>query len=326
MNSMQDIAKLVGVSKATVSLVLSGKSGKRVSAATREKILTAARENNFRINDIARSLRTGKSKIISVIVTDISNYFFGKLTFHIQEEAKKYGYLILIANNNENDADFDEIVSTLLSKKVDGIIAVPTAHSSETIKRIIDSNIPVVQVDRFVEDLELPYVGVNNYDSARQALDDLISTGCRKTALLSPGLNVSPVTERYNAYIDAVKAAGIYDESVIWRIDFGSREEHCALAAKKILESGVDSVFFSSRRLFNHGVKAIHDLDPTALSRIKFLSFDEVSSYFSQEQNLWYIEHPIEQLARKSFGLLLDWIHGKKDVGHYILETTCVKP
>lgn len=104
--------------------------------------------------------------------------------------------MILIANNNENDADFDEIVSTLLSKKVDGIIAVPTAHSSKTIKRIIDSNIPVVQVDRFVGDLEVPYVGVNNYDSARQPLDDLISTGCRKTALLPPGLDVSPVIER----------------------------------------------------------------------------------------------------------------------------------
>lgn len=63
MNSMQDIAKLVGVSKATVSLVLSGKSGKRVSSATRERILAAAKENNFRVNDIARSLRTGNPRL-----------------------------------------------------------------------------------------------------------------------------------------------------------------------------------------------------------------------------------------------------------------------
>lgn len=323
---MQDIAELVGVSKATVSLVLNGKAGKRVSKDTREKILAAAKESNYRFNDIARSLRTGQSKIISVIVTDISNDFFGKLTFYIQEEAKKYGYLILTASNNEDANEFSEIVSTLLSKQVDGIIAVPTSNCKDTMQKIIDSGIPVVQVDRFIDGIPAPYVGVNNYDSARQALDNLISTGCRKTAILTPELDVSPVKERYDAYIDAVKTAGIFDASVICSIDYESMEKGCMMAARKILESRADSVFFSSRRLFNHGVKAIHEIDPTALSRIKLLSFDEVSSYFSQEQNLWFIEHPIESIAKKSFSLMMEWISGNRDINHYVLETTCVKP
>lgn len=97
---MQDIADRLGVSKGTVSLVLSGKSKNRVGEELRKKVISTAESMDYHVNEVARSLRTGKTNTVGVIVTDISNEFFGKLSYCIQERAKKFGYLVLIANSN----------------------------------------------------------------------------------------------------------------------------------------------------------------------------------------------------------------------------------
>lgn len=147
---MKDIAEAVGVSNATVSLVLGGKSGSRVSESVKNKVLQTAKEMGYHSNDLARSLRTGRTNLISVIVTDISNDFFGKMSFYIQEEAKKYGYLVITANTNESDSELESIIHVLISKKVDGVIVVPTQNCKEMLEDVIKSGTPVVQIDRLM--------------------------------------------------------------------------------------------------------------------------------------------------------------------------------
>lgn len=148
--SMQDIADKLGVSKGTVSLVLSGKAkGGRVSEKTADRVKKMAAEMHYYPNDIARSLSTGTTMTIGVIVTDISNEFFGNLTFHIQEQAKKYGYTVITTNTNERLDEFDNAITTLMNKQVDGIVLVPVAGGQEIVERVIKKQVPVVQVDRF---------------------------------------------------------------------------------------------------------------------------------------------------------------------------------
>ena len=130
--SIQDIADKLGVSKGTVSLVLSGKAeGSRISDEMSKKVKETAEEMNYQPNEIARSLSTGKTMTIGVIVTDISNEFFGNLTFHIQEQAKKYGYTVITTNTNESLDEFSNAVTTLLNKQVDGIIFVPVDNGRQ---------------------------------------------------------------------------------------------------------------------------------------------------------------------------------------------------
>ncbi|MBQ5401404.1 MAG: LacI family DNA-binding transcriptional regulator, partial [Bacteroidales bacterium] len=166
MTSMQDIARRLNISRSTVSLVLSGKSDGRVSEAVKKKVLETAKEMDYHLNELARSLRVGSSKLISVIVTDISNEFFGLMTFHIQEEAKKAGYLVLTINSNESDEEFEQMSRILLSKQVDGIIAVPTPGGANALKMIQDQGVPLVTVDRLCEGVDADYVGVDNYDAS----------------------------------------------------------------------------------------------------------------------------------------------------------------
>ena len=196
MVSMQDIADRLGVSRSTVSLVLSGKAGSRVSEDVKKKVFQAARELNYHVNEVARSLRTGSSRLIGVIVTDISNEFFGRLTFHIQEEAKKAGYLVLTINTNENPADFGEMVRVLIGKQVDGIIAVPPSGGGSDIVHIQEMGVPVVTVDRPCDGVEVDYVGVDNYAGARSAVDALIRNGKARIDMLRSDASWFGITYR----------------------------------------------------------------------------------------------------------------------------------
>ena len=320
---MQDIADRLGVSRSTVSLVLSGKAGSRVSEDVKKKVFQTARELNYHINEVARSLRTGSSRLISVIVTDISNEFFGRLTFHIQEEAKKAGYLVLTINTNENPRDFGEMVRVLIGKQVDGIIAVPPPGGEEAIAHIQAMGVPVVTVDRPLEGLEVNYVGVDNYAGARSAVDALIRDGYKDIVLVALDLDIPPLNERQAAYRDALSAAGLQGKADIRLIPFGREEEVDIVRIMQGL-SRKDAVFFTSRRAFTQTMAQLAWNGLAVPEQQCLLCFDDVQPYLTVHANLRYIEQPVEEMARKAFSLLMDQIQGKQETGRYLFQTRCI--
>lgn len=307
MVSMQDIADAVGVSKATVSLVLNGNGGSRVSEKVRQKVMAAANEMGYQINDLARSLRTGRTNLISVLVTDISNDFFGRMSFYIQEEAKKHGYLVITANTNESDKELSSMVSVMAGKKVDGIIVVPTHDCKAALTGAMERGIPVVQIDRFIDDLDAPYVGTDNYRSTCHAIEELIGTGKKNIAMVTLDLSVNAITERRKGFEDTLKAHGCFRPELIKAIEFEDIDK-VQSAIGEIMSLSPDAVFFSSRRVFtlameilsSNGASEQSDTDAT------LLCFDEAKSYKSiLHDHLWYIKQPVEDMAKKAFDLLL---------------------
>ena len=113
--SIKDIAQVVGVSTATVSLVLTGKNKNgRVSKEMSEKIKKVANEMNYQPNRLAMSLQSGRSQTIGLLVADISNPFFGTLAFYVQEEMEKAGYAVIIMNTDESDLQMERMISLFL--------------------------------------------------------------------------------------------------------------------------------------------------------------------------------------------------------------------
>lgn len=319
---MQDIADKLGVSRGTVSLVLSGKSKNRVSNAVREKVLATATEMNYQINELARSLRTGYTKTIGVVVTDISNEYFGKLTFYIQEEAKKYGYLVLTVNTNENDKELNAIVGMLINKKVDGMIVVPTENCFRVLKNVVDAKIPLVQLDRFCLGLSADYVGVNNYGTSVNAVKSLIDRGHRKIGMINFNLNLTALKERSRGYIDTLKNNNILDDSLIKNIDYDRQEVEINQAMYNFVcgSNVVDAIYFTSRRVFAVGLKELIHLKIPFPKKIHVLCFDEVETLLSSPIHIDYIEQPIKEMGTKAFDLLLDKIKGNQENGNYLFE------
>lgn len=316
---MQEIADRLGVSRSTVSLVLSGKAVGKVSSAVQKEVLRVAGELNYHVNDLARSLRTGESRIISVIVTDISNDFFGRLTFHIQEEAKKAGYLVLTINSNENIDEFDRMVGMLMSKKVDGIIAVPPPEGGRSITEIKEHGIPVVTVDRECPVLDVDYVGVDNYEASRQAVKNLVAAGLRNIGVVTLDLDIPPLNERIRAYKDVLAEAGAADKIRERRIRFLHEDSEIESMIKEFEDC--DAVYFTSQRIFTRAMSCASHTGVTLRKDMCLLCFDDISPYRSLDFDIRYVEQPIQEMARKAFSLLLMRIRGEKNLaGRYLFQ------
>ena len=322
MTSMQDIARRLNISRSTVSLVLSGKSDGRVSEAVKQQVIKTAKEMDYHLNELARSLRVGSSKLISVIVTDISNEFFAQMTFHIQEAAKKAGYLVLTINSNESDEEFDQMVRMLISKHVDGIIAVPTPDGAASLKMIKDQGVPLVTVDRFCEDVDVDYVGVDNYEAAKKAVLELIAQGYKNIIMMRLDLDIPPLNERERGYADAMKESGLERYIDLHRIRFGEgMEEDLNRSLDKAMAS--DAVFFTSHRVFTEAMKNVARVGGVPGGQC-VLCFDDVSPYMTGASDIRYIEQPIAEIAHKSFDLLLAKIKGDNHTDRYIFPTRSI--
>ena len=323
MVSMQDIADRLGVSRSTVSLVLSGKAGSRVSEEVKKKVFQAARELNYHVNEVARSLRTGSSNLIGVVVTDISNEFFGRLTFHIQEEARKAGYLVLTINTNEDPQIFEEMARVLIGKKVDGIIAVSPPGGEAAMRFIREMGVPLVAVDRPGEDEMTDFVGVDNYASARAAVEDLLDDGFRSISLVMLDLDIEPLNERRNAYLDAMKGRGLEDLIDIRPIPFGREEESDFIKELSGLRE-VDAVFFTSHRAFTQTMAHIASIKMAIPENQCLLCFDDVRPYLNVRSNIRFIEQPVAEIGRKAFDLLHEQIKGAQGGGRYVFPAHIV--
>jgi LacI family transcriptional regulator len=164
--SISDIARKAGVSVSTVSFVMNDKAVKmRISREVIEKVENVAREMGYRPNQLARGLRTGKTKTIGLIVENISNAFFATLAKTIEDEAKKYDYKVVYCSTDNDEVKARELINMLSQRQVDGyIIHAYAALLADEIRKLQAENKPVVLIDRyFPEHQEIPAVLVDNY-------------------------------------------------------------------------------------------------------------------------------------------------------------------
>jgi Transcriptional regulators len=321
--SMQDIADRLGVSKGTVSLVLSGK-GKdgRISEEMCLKVKRTAEEMNYYPNEIARSLSTGMTMSIGVIVTDISNEFFGNLTFHIQERAKKYGYTVITTNTNESLEEFDDAVTILLNKQIDGIIFVPVVGGEKVAEKIIKRHLPVVQIDRFFPDMKASYIIVDNHTASVKAIELLIQKGCRRIAVICYDIDLNALTDRRQGYIDTMSRYGLLEPALIKNIRYEDQEEQIreAIIDLKSNPAKVDAIFFCSRRVFITGIKYMHREGIKIPEEMEVICFDKIDTISIANIPIDYIEQPIQKMGEKAVDILIEQINGNDGIKQYVFD------
>lgn len=322
--SMQDIADRLGISRGTVSLVLSGKAKEgRISDELQNRVKELARELNYIPNEIARSLSTGVTKTIGVIVPDISNEFFGKMIFFIQEQAKYHGYAVITINTNECLKDFDEAVTILMNKQVDGIILVPVEGGNEIVKKIMSRKIPLVLIDRFYNDIDTTYIVTDNYDVSSRAIEFILEEGYKRIAVICYDIHMFALTERKKGCIDVLKKHGVYDERLIKNIHYDNQEIEIekAITDLKNEPDKVEAIFFCTRRIFLAGVKYMHQQGIHIPGDMRVICFDEVDAFSFANIPVTYIKQPIQQIGEKAIEALFDQIRGSDQAEHIVLNS-----
>ena len=202
--TIKDIANVLNISPAAVSKALH--DDPRISEKTKKAVRQIAKNLNYQPNHLASALRRGKSNLVGVIVPRTNSNFFSSVIQNIEEVLNKEGYNIIITQSNESFKKECNSIDTLLFTQVDGIIAsmANETTSLEYYEKIKAKGIPLVLFDRGENDLNVDYIGINDYDSSHVIVDHLVNQGCKRIAHIGGYKHTRIFNNRINGYIDAL--------------------------------------------------------------------------------------------------------------------------
>lgn len=315
--SIKNIAQALGISNATVSLVLNGKEKEgRVGKETADLIRKTAKDMNYEPNTLARSLRMGKSQTIGLIVADISNLFFANLAFHIQEHAEKFNYSVIITNTSESESKMEKMIQVLKGRQVDGLIIVPTEHGEKSIEKLTKSTIPVVLLDRYFPGMNVSHVVVNNYQASIKATEHLINKKCKKIGIIIYDNILPHMQERKRGYTDAMQKAGLFDPSLIKEISYTNISSDIEKSLKDLLSNdcNIDGIFFATNSIALHGIKNMLLMDAEIMKKINVICFDKSEALDFSSTAIPYIQQPIAEMGKTAIDLLISQINDKTSV------------
>jgi LacI family transcriptional regulator len=310
--SISDIARKAGVSVSTVSFVMNDKAVKmRISQQVIQRVEKIAKEMGYRPNQLARGLRTGKTKTIGLIVENISNAFFATLAKTIEDEAKKYDYKVVYCSTDNDEEKARELINMLSQRQVDGYIITPTLNLVEDIRRLQAENKPVVLVDRyFPMHNEIPYVLVDNFGGVSEGMDYLIGKGYRKIALVTIEATMAHMKDRLDAYYDALKRNSLApDESIVKVIPYQCVRETALQEIKELLSGrrdDIDAVFFLTNYLGVLGIEATKKLKIRIPEDMAVLCFDDNDIFRLYTPTISVIRQPIAEIGQRAMLALIE--------------------
>lgn len=271
--TIKDIAERAGVSPATVSRVLNHQNG--VSDEVAEKIMKIAKEMNYSFNMNARILRSGKSKIIGIIIPDISNSFFSKVLYGIQSVLQPLNYKILLANTEENPKLEEEYLKTFVDHKVDGILSAPTRNVNKKVYLdIINGSIPVVFFDRIIPQMNISSVTLDNQGAIEKAIDHLLQKGHKKIGFVSGIKEIYTGEQREKGFLNSLKKFNLNSkECPVYGGQFSETEAE--KAAKEMLNNfSITAVVCSNNKTTIGALRAIKNVKLRIKEDISIIGFD----------------------------------------------------
>jgi LacI family transcriptional regulator len=310
--TIRDVAAAAGVSVAVVSRVLNPGSGP-VAAATRGRVSDVMETLGYHPRTAARELKHGPPTTLGLLLADVSNPFFARLADQVVQEAHSRGIQVLLMTTQEDDQLESERLSTLIERRVSGIIATPTGNNLEIWKKLQDMGTDVVFVDRSIPSLPaVDVVTINNIESARSATALLAAHGHRRIAIISGPASSTTGRDRIAGYREALEAAGLeQDDLLIRSAAFRGAAGGDAMTAllnladppTALVVANTAQVTAVLRRLAHAGVSI-----PDELSVIVF----EDSPWTElMTPPLTIVRQPIDLLARHSVQLALSNASGK---------------
>jgi LacI family transcriptional regulator len=224
--TIREVAERANVSPTTVSHVIN--KTRFVSKETRERVLLAMKELGYQPNELARSLRSGKTFTIGLILPDNSNPYFAEISRGIEASAFEADYSVILCNTEDNQEREEFYIDLLLKKQVDGLIFVAAGDRSDSLYSLARRKIPVIIVDRNVPGPEVDAVLGDNVSGGLAAVRYLIKLGHQRIACITGPSNVTPSSGRITGYRKALDEVGIpVDETLLlhgnFRIESGEQ-------------------------------------------------------------------------------------------------------
>ncbi|MBN1318468.1 MAG: LacI family DNA-binding transcriptional regulator [Anaerolineales bacterium] len=325
--TLEDIAKLAGVSRSTVSRVINDHPNVRDSV--RKRVSEVIQDTGYHPNAAARTLASQRSWMIGLVIprtisTMFTDPYFPRLTQGIARACNQYNYtlgLFLISNKED-----EEKILSRVSRKglLDGILVQSGQLGDQLIERMAASNLPLVIVGRPSKPTEVSYIDVDNVNGAYSAVRHLLRLGYERIGTITGLPNTTVSNDRKEGYIKAlVEQQRHLDESLIVEGDFSEAGGYYAM--QKMMDARPDAVFAASDIMAIGAMRAVREANLKIPDNVAFVGYDDLPLATLPESPLTTIRQPIAQFGFNAVNILIDLIeNGTKPARRIIMDTELV--
>jgi LacI family transcriptional regulator len=318
---MKDVAHAAGVSLKTVSRVVNGEPG--VGAGTAERVTEAIAGLGFRRNDLARSLRRAHaSATLGLIIEDLANPFYSAIARAVEEVARERGYVVITASSEESGDRERELVATLLSRRVEGLLLVPAAHDHGYLRAEVAMGVQVIFLDRPPGGLVADAVLLDNAGGARAAVEHLLAQGHRRIGLVGDPPELYTLAERVKGYRAALEAWGLALDEGLLRL--GAHDvAQAELSARELLglPDPPTALFTANNRVSVGALRALNAVE----ARVALVGFDDFELADMLPVPVTVVRHDPAEMGRRAAELLFARLDGNGGPAQtVVLETELV--
>ena len=313
MYTIRDIARLAGVSVATVSGVLNNKP--TVKPVLVDRVKKAMEALDYHPDQVARSLRVRRTCTVGMVIADVTNPFFTDVIRGVEKEAQSNGYSVILCDSNEDPTLERHYLSTLFSRRVDGVLLAPTSSPSAQESRI-HKRFPIVLIDRVPPGFTGDAVMTDNFSAAYDGTRHLIALGHRQIAIITGHLNLSNGLDRLEGFRKALQEEHLalpdkYLQKGDFQLGSGYR---CGLELMQ-LPVPPTAIFSCNNKMTLGLMRALGELHVSCPEAVSVLGFDdfEWSAYFTPR--LTTIAQPTYEMGRQAMEILLRKLQSTKGNG-----------
>lgn len=305
--SIVDIARELNISKTTISFILNGLAQeKRIGDELTQKVLKYVEEVGYKPNSLAKSLRTGKSNTIGLMVEDISNPFFANIARLIEDKAYENGFKLTYCSTDNKTEKTREMLQMFRERHVDGYIIAPPPGLEEEITQLINEGFPVVLFDRNLPNVATDSVMVDNFFSTYNATKHLISQNkYQNIAFITFTSAQTQLQQRMQGYKKAMSEYKFksYIKEIVYQPDNALIIKPMLAFFKK--NPNIDAVLFGTNHLGACGLRVIRDLGLSVPNDIAVVSFDDYEVFQLHSPAVTAIAQPIDKIADEIISLMV---------------------
>lgn len=313
--TIKDIARETGLGLATISSYLNGGN---VREKNRIKIEQAIEKLDFEVNEVARGLKTNRTKMIGVIIPELNNIFFAEIITEVEDILRGQGYAVMICDCRTDAKREEEAIEFLKHRRVDGMIVIPTGNSGAGLQDIMKSGKPVVVIDRRLRQLHCDTVLVDNKGAARDAVQRLLQAGHRKIGVIAGDQEVYTAEERFQGYLQALEEADIpMEDSLIVRGDYTIRGGSRGIKELAKRNPDMTAVFISNYEMTLGAMIELNELGIRIPEEMSVIGFDNIEFAKACIPKLSIVTQPTKELGRCAAELMLKRLGAEAEQKEY---------
>ncbi|MDD2973273.1 MAG: LacI family DNA-binding transcriptional regulator [Lachnospiraceae bacterium] len=308
--TIKDVAKETNLAISTISKYMNGGN---VRPQNRKVIEEAVRRLGYHPNDIARGLRSTKTRNVGILISDFDRYSVEVLS-GVEKELRAKGYFAIICSHRDSSEKAKNALKFLMAKRIDGIIVDGKLTSEEYIRPVLDQRIPVVGMETVKDKLRMDYVMTDSVAGSYQAVEDLVKNGHTRIGIITGPKGYFTAEERIRGYRRVYEDYQIeVDERYIIGGDYSFQSGYDGMIKLWELENRPTAVFISNYTMCVGAVSAIHHLKIQIPEELSLTTFDDMEFSVAVKPHLSSFRQPQQDMGAKAAELLIRRMNGEYD-------------